>query len=290
MAQQEKSEGPMLTSDDARRFYNTTGWVVTDQGTVDKQLFGDRDPGSIQRAMFQARMARMRDALQLAGQRLQLLEVGCGGNPEVNFLDLCSTYTGADFSSRGLQVAESRLRDRGVPFKLIETPADRLPFADNTFDAVYSAHMLYHIPVIEEQGRAFRETARVVRPGGVVVLIVANPRPLLFPVRLLRRAMADNYYVSRMVNRLRRTPLLPVLAMPIRWMTRQLAPFGQVSVSCHQIASAWRAQHLSENHAFGRAIWSFEAYLERKNSPLIPHLGNYIQITLRKHGSSESAR
>ena len=44
--------------------------------------------------------------------------------------------------------------------------------------------MLYHIPDSAGQRSALHEMLRVVRPGGVLVLITANPRPLLFPIRL----------------------------------------------------------------------------------------------------------
>ena len=72
---------------------------------------------------------------------------------------------------------------------------------------------------------AIAELVRVVRPGGVVVLVAANPRPLAFPVLLARRLAADAPLVGSIFNRLRSKPLLPYKPMPIGWMRRTLLPF-----------------------------------------------------------------
>src|SRR6185295_5119274 len=101
------------------------------------------------------------------GTGLNLIEAGCGGNPSMDLLDLCSHYTGVDISTTGLQVAEERLRDAGVPFALQGADVCDLPFEDESFDAAYSAHVIYHIADPAAQRAAFREIARVVRSAGV---------------------------------------------------------------------------------------------------------------------------
>lgn len=274
------ANGP--TSEQTREFYDKVGWTVVDGKTVDEQLFGDRELGPIRMALRQERAARLREALRLAGPPLNLLEVGCGGNPATSLLDLCSHYTGVDFSRTGLEVARQRLMPMNIPFTLKEATTSDLPFADQSFDAAYSAHALYHIPNVHEQATAFREIARVVRSGGVAVLLMANPRPLLFPVRLAKRLLADTPYLSDVLNRLRTKPPLPYRPMPIGWMRRQLAPFGEVSVSCHTLDSTWQNQHVSEYSMFGKLLWSVAHHAERRFADSIAHLGNYVQIVLRK--------
>ena len=46
-----------------------------------------------------------------------------------------------------------------------------LPFRDAAFDLVLSSHMIEHLP---EPERAFREMARVLRPGGRLLLLTPN--------------------------------------------------------------------------------------------------------------------
>src|SRR5688572_26282170 len=96
---------------ETRDFYDKTGWWLKDGQTVDALLFGDRETGPLRKALHAERLERVRAALQLAGPRLRLLEGGCGGNPELGLLDLCSHYTGVDVSTTGLEVAADRLRD-----------------------------------------------------------------------------------------------------------------------------------------------------------------------------------
>jgi SAM-dependent methyltransferase len=271
-----------LRSEETKEFYDKVGWTVVDGKTVDEHLFGDRELGPIRTALTKERAARVRAAIRQAGSSVNLLEVGCGGNPATGLLDMCSRYTGVDFSRTGLDVARQRLAPTGVPFDLHEARANKLPYSDQMFDVVYSAHALYHIPKVDEQAAAFREIARVTRSGGIAVLLLANPRPLLFPVRLAKRLLADTPYLSNLLNRLRPKPLLPYRPMPIGWMRAQLAPFGDVSFSCYDLNSTWQNQHVSEYTLFGKQLWKAEHYMERRFADKIAHLGNYVQIVLRR--------
>jgi SAM-dependent methyltransferase len=51
----------------------------------------------------------------------------------------------------------------GVPTRLVRAPAERLPFADATFDTVVSTLVLC---TVSDPARAVSEIARVLRPGG----------------------------------------------------------------------------------------------------------------------------
>jgi SAM-dependent methyltransferase len=270
------------TSEETKEFYDEVGWTLVDGKTVDEQLFGDREMGPIRTALQQERAARVRKALWSAGPPLNLLEVGCGGNPAISLLNICSHYTGVDFSRSGLEVARLRLAPTGKSFELREARANNLPFPEHCFDAAYSAHALYHIPIVAEQATAFHEIARVVRHGGVAVFLLANPHPLLSPVRLARRLLADTPYLGDMLNRLRRKPPLPYRPMPIGWMRRQLAPYGDVSVSCHALESTWQNQHISEYSILGKLLWTAEHHVERRFADRIAQFGNYVQIVLQK--------
>lgn len=46
-----------------------------------------------------------------------------------------------------------------------------LPFADATFDLIFSRYVLEHLP---EPGAVFREWARVLKPGGLLIVLTPN--------------------------------------------------------------------------------------------------------------------
>ncbi|MCK6482278.1 MAG: class I SAM-dependent methyltransferase, partial [Planctomycetes bacterium] len=74
------------------------------------------------------------------------------------------------------------LRPRVLP---VAGDAYLLPFRDGTFDAVVLRAVLHHL---EEPARALREAARVLRPGGPVV-VVDKAAPEDTPARALRNAV-----------------------------------------------------------------------------------------------------
>jgi ubiquinone/menaquinone biosynthesis C-methylase UbiE len=267
---------------DVEAFYDRFGWRERSGQTGDAQLFWPSDAGPIRTAMDLQRQARARAALSEAGARLNLLEAGCGGNPADFLLPLCTRYTGADFSEAGLDLARQRLGSQDVPFDLRRADVCSLPFPDNTFDASYSAHVFYHIDDVASQAKAFSEVCRVVRPGGRVVLVLANPRPLLFPVRMLTRMVADTPLLSGALRRLRPPGRLPYRPMTLHWMRRQLSPFGAVRMTCHALEHVWLSQHLSESTRFGAALLRVMAGAERMAPSRLARLGNYVLVTVKR--------
>jgi SAM-dependent methyltransferase len=86
---------------------------------------------------------------------------------------------GADPGLDDLKAAHARLRFHesvGRPGNWSLTGADitHLPFADHSFDTVICAEVLEHIP---DHGRAIRETVRVLKPGGNLVVSVPRAWP-----------------------------------------------------------------------------------------------------------------
>jgi SAM-dependent methyltransferase len=58
--------------------------------------------------------------------------------------------------------------------------AMKLPFADNSIDFVYTIGVLHHLPGREAQEAACREVARVLKPGGRMMIHETNPHNPLF--------------------------------------------------------------------------------------------------------------
>ncbi len=104
-----------------------------------------------------------RFVLERLGTAREVLDAGCGTG---GMLDLLRDRraTGLDLSPLALAHA----RGRGLT-RLVRGTVERLPFADRSFDAVLALDVLYH-RLVAEEGRAVAEFARVLRPGGVLMV------------------------------------------------------------------------------------------------------------------------
>lgn len=97
----------------------------------------------------------------------RLLDVGCGGGSHMlEFAEAGWSPVGVDISEEQLRLA----RERGCDVKL--APAEKLPFADRSFDAAVS--MWTHTDV-DDFAAAVREVARVLRPGAPFVYVGVHP-------------------------------------------------------------------------------------------------------------------
>jgi len=97
----------------------------------------------------------------------RVLDIGCGTGALLH--RLLETYPEADLSGvdpvpRMLAIARRKLPPS---VELEEAWAERLPFGEAAFDAVASCSMLHYMPDPET---ALRETRRVLRPGGRIVI------------------------------------------------------------------------------------------------------------------------
>jgi len=272
-----------------RHFYDEVGWRVQGGKPVDFNLFGVKEDGPIRIELHRLHMDRIRLSLSRAGTALNILECGCGGSPERQILEMCSRYTGIDFSERGVQLARSSFSDVRIPHEFQEADVCALPFDDGAFDAVYCANMIYHIDDAASQDAAFAEMARVVRPGGVVVLIAVNPYPLAFPVRLLRGLARDTPVVGFVLNRIRSEPPLPYKPMPIGWMRRRLAPFGVVEVITGALPTTYFNQNITEFEGVGKLLWNAIRWLDVHHPLISAYLGNYVMLSLWKDAARSSA-
>jgi ubiquinone/menaquinone biosynthesis C-methylase UbiE len=97
------------------------------------------------------------------------LEIGAGtGYFTLNLLraGMISDATCSDISPGMLATLRSNAEHLGLEVKTEQVDAERLPFADESFDLVLGHAVLHHIPDLQ---RAFSEFARVLAPGGTVL-------------------------------------------------------------------------------------------------------------------------
>lgn len=95
-----------------------------------------------------------------------LLNVGSWtGNFESLAVGVARSVTGLDIEPKALEVARNNVP--GADF--VEASVFEMPFADDSFDAVTLFEVVEHLPTGTEP-EAFAEIARVLRPGGRIVL------------------------------------------------------------------------------------------------------------------------
>jgi ubiquinone/menaquinone biosynthesis C-methylase UbiE len=110
------------------------------------------------------------------GRVHRLLEVGYGSG--VFFPELAKhadELYGADIHHRPADVT-AVLAKTGIAANLVTAPAEALPFADETFDVVIAVSTF---EFVTDARRAINELARVLTPGGRIIVVTPGQSPLL---------------------------------------------------------------------------------------------------------------
>lgn len=127
------------------------------------------------------------ESLSVAGK--QVLEIGLGeGSESERLIRQGACWTGIDLTAESVARVGTRLALRQLPYQeLRQASVLDLPFADQSFDVVFSHGVLHHVPDIR---RAQQEIRRVLRPGGELVIMVYARWSLnyLVSIGVLRRA------------------------------------------------------------------------------------------------------
>lgn len=100
-----------------------------------------------------------------------LLDVGCGTGKIIHQLEKKHAneirFYGVDPSPEMLQIAKLYNPKSRISFKVAY--ADDLPFVNNSLDWVISTFAFHHMPA-EEKVKAIGEIARVLKPGGKILI------------------------------------------------------------------------------------------------------------------------
>ncbi len=108
----------------------------------------------------------------VAGRRV--LEVGCGAAQCARWLvTQGASAVGLDVSMRQLQHARRIDDETGVRVPVVEGTATQLPFADGSFDVVFSSFGAMQF--VADIADAVQEAARVLSPGGRFALSITHP-------------------------------------------------------------------------------------------------------------------
>jgi SAM-dependent methyltransferase len=117
----------------------------------------------------------------------RVLDVGCGtGVLAGRLAEEGYDMVGVDPSAGMLDV----MRDRFPAVQAVQGSGAELPFGAGEFDLALSVATLHHIADPDAVRRTLTEMARVVRPGGRVLVWDHNPRNPYWP-RIMRRVPQD---------------------------------------------------------------------------------------------------
>lgn len=70
--------------------------------------------------------------------------------------------TGIDPDKKILEIARNKIKKEGLDIKLVNAPAQKLPFSSESFDFVVSSLAIHHIPKLFKK-EAFSEMKRVLK-------------------------------------------------------------------------------------------------------------------------------
>jgi SAM-dependent methyltransferase len=102
----------------------------------------------------------------------RIVEVGCGtGGLLAAGARIGLEIEGVDIALRWLVVARRRLDDLGLAVPLVAASAEKLPYADASLQTLVADSVLEHL---DDPGAAVREWARVLKPGGTLLVWSPN--------------------------------------------------------------------------------------------------------------------
>lgn len=106
----------------------------------------------------------------------RILDLGCGAGRHLIYLaEQGFDVYGTDISTSALHAARERLRQAGVTVPLLYSDMAALPFADDSFDALISLHVIHH-GTAEDIRVVMGEIYRVLRAGGLALLNFLSTR------------------------------------------------------------------------------------------------------------------
>jgi ubiquinone/menaquinone biosynthesis C-methylase UbiE len=164
----------MLRTNDAYKDEVQRQW---DRDACGSQYVKDAEPGTLEwyleaeRYRYGTYAPWMHEVMEFARHKgEQVLEIGAGmGTDLAQFARHGAICTDLDLSLGHLDHARTNFRLRGLNAEFRHGDGERLPFADDTFDVVYSNGVIHHTPNTDH---VIADIHRVLKPGGKCIIMV----------------------------------------------------------------------------------------------------------------------
>lgn len=115
----------------------------------------------------------------------RVLDYGCGhGYVLAHYARNGATVVGVDVTDRAVELSRERFALLGLDGTFVRGDGATVPAESDSFDVVCSMGVLHHIP---EPQRVVAELARVLRPGGQLIVMVYNRRSFRYHVTFRAR-------------------------------------------------------------------------------------------------------
>ena len=228
----------------------------------------------------------------LPKQNIKILELGCGIGYYSAFLSkIAEEVIATDLEiidptthSPGLQVTRDFLSALGIKnVTVMNASAEELPFEDNSFDLVFSSHVIEHVP---NMNKAILEIDRVLKPGGLNFCIVPTTTDRIyafftFYIYLFKRIFAKLFIklVSKKVE-VSSAQNATTSASQASYYLKYLPfppPHGVLPSYLSEIKN-WTLKNWRKNITNGNKIKLVSQYGLQLN-PLLPLFSNFFPLT-----------
>lgn len=213
------------------------------------------------------------------------LELGCGmGHNAQRLAQHGARLVVMDLAPRAVRLTRERFALRGLAAEFLIADAERLPFAGDAFEMLFSSGVIHHSPDTEQ---AAREIVRVLQPGGAATVMVYNRNSRWFWWNILAMLGALMLLLNALPARLR----APLLARRPHWRDLLLPPgqrlrledvvragtdFGGLRNPLSRVYTRRSARHLFRGLDDFRFVTQFNRY-----RALDPHPPAWARVTQR---------
>lgn len=188
------------------------------------------------------------------------LDLGTGtGILPLNLYNPKARITGTDISARQIAFAKKAAKERNFNIDFLVSPAENLPFPDNSFDIITAAQCFWYF----EREKAKKEIERLIKPGGKFIKIlldwdyedalakksialVKKYNPLWKPEGLAQKDILDDLFEGR-------ETIISIQEIPFtreNWHGRMCACRGTLASMNKKQFESWNREHKASVNSF----------------------------------------